>query len=166
MELPLDNVEKMQFKRKPKSIPPTLRPLYVVSLLAIVLKVSSRGEKASIAKLQLFYWVLQDIENRGEILTSPYSKRDIIRFSPFVNRALIYGEAIGIFEIVTDKSQFVLTEKGDQWVNKIINEDTIFLNELAFLAKIRKSFSEKNVDQILKGGFENEVDFTDIKDIN
>ncbi|MEH7774518.1 hypothetical protein, partial [Bacillus altitudinis] len=65
MDLPLDEIEEINFNRKKIPISPELRPIYRISQIILVMELSSTMKTASLLKLQLFNWGLQN-EDRYE----------------------------------------------------------------------------------------------------
>lgn len=55
----------------------------------------------------------------------------IISFDPFLNRALNYGVAMGVFIFNDSTGKFSLTEKGEVFAQSILKED-VFLEEKIF----------------------------------
>lgn len=52
MDLPLENIHTINFKRKKVPLSPELRPLYKISLIILILYLSSNKQTASLLKLQ------------------------------------------------------------------------------------------------------------------
>jgi len=114
MDLPFDEIKEVRFSRKRVPISPEMRPIYRISQIILVLHLSSTKQTASLLKLQLFNWGLQN-EGRYEQLLKlkETSYFPIIRFDPFLNRALNFGVAMGVFLFNDKTGKFSLTEKGE-----------------------------------------------------
>jgi hypothetical protein len=151
MDLPLDEIKEIRFSRKRVPISPELRPMYRISQIILILHLSSTKQTASLLKLQLFNWGLQN-EGRYEgllKLKEETSHFPIIRFDPFLNRALNYGVAMSVFSFSDKNGKFTLTEKGEVLAQRILKED-VFLEEKKFLKAIKKSLSDTYILQLFK----------------
>ncbi|WP_262177385.1 hypothetical protein [Saccharococcus sp. Marseille-Q5394] len=150
MDLPFDEIKEIRFSRKRVPISPEMRPIYRISQIILVLHLSSTKQTASLLKLQLFNWGLQN-EGRYErlIKLKETSYFPIIHFDPFLNRALTLGVAMGVFSFNDKTGKFSLTEKGEILAQSILNED-VFLEEKKFLKTIRKSLSDTYILNLFK----------------
>lgn len=150
MDLPLDEIKEIRFSRKRVPISPELRPMYRISQIVLILHLSSTKQTASLLKLQLFNWGLQN-EGRYERLLKLKETNHfpIIRFDPFLNRALNYGVAMGVFSFNDKTGKFSLTEKGEVLAQRILKED-VFIEEKKFLKAIKKSLSDAYISQLFK----------------
>lgn len=150
MDLPFDEIKEIRFSRKRVPISPELRPIYRISQIILVLHFSSTKQTASLLKLQLFNWGLQN-EGRYERLLKLKETNyfPIISFDPFLNRALNFGVAMGVFSFNEKTGKFSLTEKGGDLAQSIIKED-VFLEEKKFLEIIKKSLSDTYILKLFK----------------
>lgn len=150
MDLPLDEIKEIRFSKKRIPVSPELRPIYRISLIMLILYLSSTQQKASLLKLQLFNWALKN-ESRYDRLLQLKKTKDfpIVRFDPFLNRALNYGVAMGFLSFNNNTGKFSLTEKGIKFVLKIISED-IFEEEKKFLSSVKKSLSDNYILTLFK----------------
>lgn len=150
MDLPFDEIKEIRFIRKRIPMSPELRPMYRISQIILILHLSSTKQTASLLKLQLFNWGFQN-EGRFERLLNlkETSNFPIIRFDPFLNRALNYGVAMGFFLFNDKTGKFSLAEKGEVLAQRILNED-VFIEEKKFLKAIKKSLSDTYILQLFK----------------
>ncbi|PIC84945.1 hypothetical protein CSV72_16190 [Sporosarcina sp. P20a] len=150
MDLPFDEIKEIKFSRKRVPIPPEMRPIYRISQIILILHLSSTKQTASLLKLQLFNWGLQN-EDRYERLLKlkETSYFPIISFDPFLNRALNFGVTMGVFLFNDKTGKFSLTEKGEVLAHSIIKED-VFLEEKKFLKTIKKSLSDTYILKLFK----------------
>jgi len=150
MDLPFEEIKEIRFNRKRIPIPPEMRPMYKISQIILILKLSSTKQTASLLKLQLFNWGLQN-EARCNRLLKLKETNDfpIIRFDPFLNRALNYGVGMGILSFKQNTGKFSLTEKGEELANRIISE-SVLLEQIKFLNAIKKSLSDTYILRIFK----------------
>ncbi|MDG4850794.1 hypothetical protein [Peribacillus frigoritolerans] len=150
MDLPLDEIKEIRFSKKRIPISPELRPIYRISLIMLILYLSSTQQKASLLKLQLFNWALKNESRYDRLLQLKKTKEfPIVRFDPFLNRALNYGVAMGFLSFNNKTGKFALTEKGVEFVLKIISED-IFEEEKRFLNSIKKGLSDNYILTLFK----------------
>ncbi|WP_339194513.1 hypothetical protein MKY27_09195 [Solibacillus sp. FSL R5-0449] len=150
MDLPFDEIKEIRFSRKKVPISPELRPMYRISQITLILHLSSTKQTASLLKLQLFNWGMQNHGRYERLLNLKETGNfPIISFDPFLNRALNYGVAMGVFIFNDSTGKFSLTEKGEVFAQSILKED-VFLEEKNFLTTIKKSLSDKYILQIFK----------------
>ncbi|WP_309864499.1 hypothetical protein [Bacillus sp. SLBN-46] len=101
-------------------------------------------------KLQLFNWALQNQERYERLLKlKDEGNFPIIRFDPFLNRALNYGVAMGVFKFNDTTGKFSLSEKGEVMAKNILEVD-VFLEEKNFLKTIKKSLSDAYILDLFK----------------
>ena len=150
MDLPLDEIKEINFIRKKMPISPELRPIYRISQIIIIMELSSTKKAASLLKLQLFNWGLQNEERYERLLKLKETNQfPIIRFDPFLNRALNYGVAMQVFLFNVKTGKFSLTEKGEVLALKILKDD-VFSKEKVLLKTIKKSLSDKYILELFK----------------
>lgn len=151
--LPFSEITNFKFERKPISLPPDLRPMWKISQIMLVIKVASRKERASILKLQVFNWALASNENMRQmknlILSNAENYLVFIHIDPSVNRAIEFGIGEFFFDL-SENGYISLTEKGNLWINNVIKQPDLFINEKEFLNTIGKRISETLVRNIFK----------------
>ncbi|MCM3024056.1 hypothetical protein [Heyndrickxia ginsengihumi] len=150
MDLPFDEIKEIRFSRKKVPISPELRPMYRISQIILILHLSSTKQTASLLKLQLFNWGLQN-QGRYERLLKLKETGNfpVIRFDPFLNRALNYGVSMGVFIFNDTTGKFSLTKKGEVMAQNILEAD-VFSEEKRFLKTIKKSLSDTYILQLFK----------------
>ena len=145
-EFPFDAVKALTFESRPQPLSATLRPLYRVSLLMLVLRLNCAQGTASLLKLQFFNWILKSKNLRDYISrlsrTQSVFTIGIIHMDPMVNLALKYAFAEGLV-IVTRNSKYKLTDKGQQFTESIL-QDTgeLLAAERLFLESLGSRISE------------------------
>lgn len=150
MDLPLDNINEIRFSRRKVPISPELRPMYRISQIVLILYISSTKQTASLLKLQLFNWCLKNEKRYDRLINLKKTNVfPIIRFDPFLNRALNYGVAMGVFEFNQNTGKFSLTKKGEELAVNILSEN-VFIKEVRFLKDIKKSLSDKYILSLFK----------------
>lgn len=135
-------IRKISFKERPITLPADYRPLYKIAVIAMVLKLCCRSERASLLKLHLFSWCLSS-EKRMNQLTA-YVERDFTGDSimwgiePALNRALLIATAEGICLHET-RGTYVLAERGKTFYDLIAGEKELFQLEKSFLQSLGKN---------------------------
>ncbi|EBO5051104.1 MULTISPECIES: hypothetical protein [Enterobacteriaceae] len=152
MDILKETPEKMTFNSTGSPVEPELRPIWRISLLAIILKKLCRGSSASLKKMQVLYSLISSADKRRRYFTEGGEADISIRFDPLLDRAISLGLAEGIFTLDAAKS-VALTNKGTLLTNKIYKDSTLFVFEKEFIENYSKSeFSDKKIDQILYRG--------------
>lgn len=142
MDLPIDYIKEIRFSKKKVPLSPELRPFYRISQIILVLHLSSTKETASLLKLQLFNWGLQNTRRFDRLLKLKETNDfPLIRFDPFLNRALNYGVAMDLFTLNKNTRKFSLTVKGRELALQLLRE-SIFTEEKTFLLQIKKGLSD------------------------
>lgn len=136
----------MTFNPRPQPLSAILRPIYRISLIALVLKINCRSNIASFLKLQFFNWLLKSsslqklIEDK--IINHGVFLLELIHIDPMVNLALKYAIADKLIS-VTNNSKYKLTEKGHEFVDRIFRDKQSVLNgERELLTRIGQRVSE------------------------
>lgn len=154
IELPYEIIEKISFNPRPEPVSANLRPIYRISIILLVLKINCKNHSASLLKIQFFNWVLKSqslqnfIRNKGSY-DSIFSI-DIIHLDPMINLSLKYAIAEGLI-ITTKNLKYKLTDKGNNFINSIIESDEkILSNTMEMLELIGNRVSEvKLKDELL-----------------
>lgn len=151
MDLPLDEIKQINFSRKKIPISPELRPMFKISQIVLILYISSTKQTASLLKLQLFNWALKKTARYDRLLKLKETRHfPIIRFDPFLNRALNYGIAMDLFSFNENTGKFTLTTKGEEFAESIEYQEDLLEEEKSFLHSIKKSLSDKFLSSIFK----------------
>lgn len=143
---------KITFSRKAIPIPAEYRPLYKIAQILQVLQIASRGQRASLLKLHLFSWAFKSGENMDKLIE--IKNNQIIRdiriwgLEPSLNRALVYAVSEGLCDHVS--GSYKLTEKGENFVKLLLEEETLLLEQRSFLMEVGKGITEKLVTNIAK----------------
>ncbi len=152
MDILKETPSKMTFNSSGSPVEPELRPIWRISLLAIILNKLCRGSSASLKKIQVIYSLIASNDKRTRYLSEGVNADINIRFDPLLDKAISLGLAEGLFSLDSAKS-VVLTQKGLLLSNMIYKDATLFVYEKEFIKHYNKSeFSDKNIDQILYKG--------------
>lgn len=146
IEIPYEVINKISFNHRAEPVPANLRPIFRISIVLLVLKINCKNHSATLLKIQFFNWVLKS-ESLQKFIREKSSydsifSIDIIHLDPMVNLSLKYAIAEGL--IATTKNlKYKLTEKGNEFVNKIIeSDDRILSSTIEILDLIGNKVSE------------------------
>lgn len=146
IDFPFQSINVLTFNPKPQPLPASLRPLYRIALIVLVLKTNCQGNTASLLKIQFFNWVLKS-SSLQEIIENSLTHQNVftlelIHLDPMVNLALKYAFADNLISI-TNNSKYVLTEKGNEFADRILQDGESSLSEVRdLLMRIGKLVSE------------------------
>jgi hypothetical protein len=156
MDLLESRPAKLHFRNRGTPIPPELRPIWRISVLALILQTVSRANKSSTKKLLALSNIITSKKKMlvFEKITSkklPSSAIDI-RYDPAVNRAIEIARAEGLFQ-VDENRNIQLTKLGTVFAKKILQDESSLQAEKEFLSKFSKNdLSEKVINQIIMAG--------------
>ena len=146
IDFPFQAIDTLTFSPRPQPLPASLRPIYRIALIALVLKTNCHSNTASLLKLQFFNWLLKSsslqelIEDR--LTHQSVFTLELIHLDPMVNLALRYAFAENLIS-VTNNSKYKLTEKGNEFADRILqDEQSVLDGEREFLLRIGKRVSE------------------------
>jgi hypothetical protein len=153
INFPFQVIDKLTFSPRPQPLPASLRPIYRIALIALVLKTNCHGYTASLLKLQFFNWLLKSsslqelIEDR--LTHQSVFTLELIHLDPMVNLALKYAFADNLIS-VTSNSKYKLTDKGHEFANRILrDEQSILAKERELLIRIGQRVSEVRLKEAL-----------------
>jgi len=145
-----DNSFKITFTSRPLSLFPSYRPMYRIAQILLVLKLNSVGGKASLLKLHLFSWAFKSSQNLAKlqdyVTLNFQSKLLYFGIEPSLNRALDF--AIGEGLITSTGFRYTITDKGDEFIGKIISDNEVFMREKEVLNIIGKRINETKITQL------------------
>jgi hypothetical protein len=141
------------FTRRPRPIPPDLRPDWRVSVLLLIIYYS-RGHKVSLRKLHVINWAIRSVDNREALLDYLINKTQsygiVIRFEPGIIRAVDLAKGYKLVKMeYGTPSGIKLTAKGAETVKKIDSLSDCFEKEREFLINIKPYVKEKDISVLL-----------------
>lgn len=140
MEFPYELLDEIQFVRRDVSISPDLRPLQRIAEILLILRLNCIKQSATVLKLQLFDWGLKSPEGIRSLLNfsemEDNYKFPIIRFDPFLNRAIGYGLGEDMLCIEENTGKIKASTFGMLFLNKIMESDEILTHETQTLREI------------------------------
>lgn len=146
IDFPFQAIDTLTFSPRPQPVPASLRPIYRIAIIAVVLKTNCRGNTASLFKLQFFNWLLKS-SSLQELIEERLAHQtvftlELIHLDPMVNLALKYAFADNLIS-VTSNSKYELTDKGIEFANRILgDEQSVMAKEREFLIRIGQRISE------------------------
>lgn len=149
----LDLKKPFTFQNTKTPVPADIRPMWRVSIIIIILKVSSKSNRASINKLHFLSSILRSREKMEIFLdvfnNNLHSSNLVVRFDPTLNRAVEIARAEGFVQIESGKT-VSMTDKGQEFANKIINDTELFVVEKNYLNNFKPSqLTEKYIDSLI-----------------
>lgn len=151
-EFPFSTIHSLRFQARSRPLPVALRPIFIITVIALILKINCKDSSASLIKLYFFNWCLKNETVRG--LAEKYCTAqnvfllDVVHVDPLINIGLKYALAENIIEI-TKTSRYKLTKKGQTYIDNIIIDNSLFLKERSLLSKIGNTITEVK----LKGNY-------------
>lgn len=143
---------RLFFERRPAPVLVEHRPLYKICQLLLVLRHSSRGGKSTLPRLHLFNWALKRTERLQKLVDATQAKILHITawgFDPAVAIAIRYAVAEGLIRTISTGYQ--ITEKGQAFIDEVLEDDTAFAQERLLLKEIGKDITERMVEDVAKG---------------
>lgn len=151
VEIPFDQIDSFSFEMRAEPQDASLRPVYRIVLILLILDINCRGGSCSNLKLQFFNWLLKDIKLQDLSLCviekSATYQLKFIHIDPYLNIALQYAIAEKLIA-VNHNQKMVLTDEGKDLV-ALVKQDDLFEDEVAFLLKIGKKVSEIEVGKLI-----------------
>ena len=146
VDFPFEAINTLTFQPRPQPLPASLRPIYRIALIILVLKTNCREKTASMLKLQFFNWLLKSSSLQKSIEERMVNEceftLELIHLDPMVNLALNYAIADKLVSI-TSNSKYKLTDKGNEFIELILrDEQSVLAKERDFLIRIGQKISE------------------------
>ncbi|WP_431808235.1 hypothetical protein [Lysinibacillus sphaericus] len=144
-------IKKIRFTSRPESVPYFYRLSYRASITCLLLKLTCRkNSSCSLTKLHLIITLMFN-EDESNKLIEYINKNDLsritLRFDPTVNTTVEYLLAEKLIYL-NNSNQFMLTDKGNSFVDAIISDSGLLIKEKAFFKKIGSKLSEVKIKQI------------------
>lgn len=148
----MDIESRIKIVERPIPIYPSYRPLFRIAQILLILHFNSRSGKASLLKLHLFSWCMKLPESLKKLedfaLSQTSQSISFFGMEVTLNRALSLAVAQGLINF--DRGSYVMTAIGKKYINSIIEEGDILINEIAILKIIGKSITEERVNSLAK----------------
>jgi hypothetical protein len=144
----------VRFTRRPDAIAPDFRPDWKISVLLLILQLSSRGAKSSLARLHTINWAIRTGRHQEDFFATRDSDTPLfgfkVRFEPAFSRAIDLAAAAGLVEwLGGDRVQ--LTASGKRIAILLEDNSHSLRPEVAFLKRIGKGLTETEAMNLVKG---------------
>lgn len=142
------------FRRKPKPIPGDLRISWRMSLTLLML-LTSRGKKASLAKLNLLNDALRSEKSKEKLITILSDQLPLISWQMRIEPAfarnldLLVGQGLAEWGISSGRASILLTASGIEAANVIMKDHEVLIQEKEFFNSHSKKITETFVNLIL-----------------
>jgi hypothetical protein len=150
IDFPFQAIENLVFNPRPQPLPASLRPIYRIALITLVLKINCRGNAATLFMLQFFNWLLKSptlqelIEER--LIQQSVFVLELIHLDPMVNLALNYALSSNLISIANGSKsnpKYKLTDRGKDFANLMIeDEQLVLVKERDFLERVGQKITE------------------------
>jgi hypothetical protein len=152
-DLVLELTARVRFERRPFPFPPSLRPLWGISVLCLAVFNASPRRRSSRTRLQVLYWAVQSSRNTQCIVD--YLDRRIprisvgVRLDPAFDQALSLAVSEQVLRVVRGVT-IVSGARAARFVADISRDNTLMLREKDGLARIGSRLSEVAVTEFFK----------------
>ena len=154
MELLTQKPEKSpKFIYRGTPIPPEIRPIWKISLIALILFKLCRAEKASPKKILVVCSLVSSHKKMKLLVEDPTLNESQIevRLDPSVDRAIDIGLGEKLFKL-DELKNIQLTERGANFSRRIMADSELFLEEKCFMSNFNKNFfSDSFINRLLEG---------------
>jgi hypothetical protein len=144
------------FRHRPGTVPGDLRPGWRIGLIILLMNECCRSTKTSLTKLHVLNWAIRSQETRALLLAmldgSNAVRSLIVRFEPFLNRAVDFGIGEGLLKRSAGGKGIELTSTGKRLAEDIKKADEAFSSEKQFITAVGKRVTETFVDDVLGTG--------------
>jgi hypothetical protein len=143
------------FRRQPVAIPGDLRPVWKIGLIVFIVNKCCRGGRTSLTRLHVLSWGIRSSESRDALHAaiegqlSPDSL--IVRFEPFLNRALDFAIGEGLVRRL-DGKKIEVTTKGRSLADEISAAKDAYMTEKTFIHLIGQRLTEDLVNKMFSRG--------------
>lgn len=146
----MENKVKITFKRKSIAIDAMFRPLYINSLVLLILNLCTIKKKSSLIKLNFIIKTIlfEKEELNFEKLSHDNKYNYLWETNNFVIKSVEYGINEGL--IILKSSNYELTEKGALFYKKIEEDEILLKYEKKVCKKLGKKLSEKKINELCK----------------
>ena len=143
---------RLRFVRRPSPVLVEHRPLYKITQLLLVLQLSSRGGKSTLARLHLFNWALKRTDRIQRLVDAAKAKTLLMTawgFDPALAIAIRFAIAEALVQPTSTGYQ--IAEKGKAFISELLKDADTFATERSLLTQIGKDITEAMVDKVAKG---------------
>ncbi|SDC54253.1 hypothetical protein SAMN05216345_102692 [Cupriavidus sp. YR651] len=142
----------LRFVRRPSPVLVEHRPLYKIAQVLLVLHLSSRGGKSSLARLHLFNWALKRTDRIQKLVEAAKAKVLLMTawgFDPALAIAVRFAIAEELVQPTSTGYQ--IADKGKAFIAEVLKDSGAFAEERSLLIQIGKDITEAMIDKVAKG---------------
>lgn len=143
---------RLRFVRRPSPVLVEHRPLYKITQLLLVLQLSSRGGKSTLARLHLFNWALKRTDRIQKLVDA--AKLEVLLITAWgFDPALAIAIRFAIAEDLVQQTStgYRIADKGKAFIAEVLKDSEAFAKERNLLTEIGKDITETMVDNVAKG---------------
>lgn len=143
---------RLRFVRRPSPVLVEHRPLYKITQLLLVLQMSSRGGKSTLARLHLFNWALKRTDRIQKLVEAAKANALLMTawgFDPALAIAIRFAIAEDLVQPTSTGYQIV--DKGKAFIAEVLKDSDAFAEERSLLTQIGKDITETMVDKVTRG---------------
>ncbi len=143
---------RLRFVRRPSPVLVEHRPLYKITQLLLVLQLSSRGGKSTLARLHSFNWALKRTDRIQKLVEAAKAKALLMtawEFDPALAIAIRFAIAEELVQPTSTGYQ--IADKGKAFIAEVLKDSDAFAKERSLLMQIGKDITETMVDKVAKG---------------
>lgn len=137
---------------RPEPLPGDLRLAWGIALIVLMLG-RSRGKRASLQKLHFLAHSVRTRETRHEaqrVFDGAVRPSDfVVRFEPWLNRAIAFAKGAGLIELDRGKSA-KLTKRGIETLEAVCVAEMVLTEEKAFIGAIGPRTTEDAIKKIMR----------------
>jgi hypothetical protein len=142
-----------RFQERPIPLAPQLRTVWGFTILVLILKICSRGQRSSVSRLHLLNWAVRNHENGNKMINILENRSspmvNLIQCDPGFTKAIEYAVAEGLVRM-ENNGRVCLQDTGKKLAEEIISLEECLQEEKKFLKSKGSSVTEKLATQLLK----------------
>lgn len=139
----------VKFTARANPVPYSHRITYRMAELCLVIKKSTNSGGVSLTKINIISEAISSDEklNKLKAFIKNSQVQYIVKYDPATVRVLQYLMYEGLI-ILQRNQKYKLTEKGKEFVKKIVNDKSVLINEKKMLDEIGCDLKEEKIDQL------------------
>lgn len=151
VELLIGDAQMVRVTGRPEPVPMELRRAWRVAALVLLLA-GSRSKRASREKVLLLSYALTNPATQDGLIdvlsgkVSPFFLQ--VRVDPALGRAVDFAIGLGLMERAGKSLQ--LTESGIRLADAVSSDESVLIQEKAFLQRVRRLATEGRVREVLR----------------
>lgn len=142
--------DSIVFDSKAHAVPYQYRLSFKISLASLILGLACGKSGCSLTKLHLIMIAMYSEEERNNLLNYANGEAThflILRYDPTINKTVDFMLAEKII-YQQGNELFRLTKAGKKFLDEIMNDEILLINEKDFLRKLSNKLNEKIIDDL------------------